>query len=74
MVGLLEKFDRWDYNGDGQLSANELKQVEQLGGFTAAEIIDFYDTNGNRRISLVEAQAGIGRVDEAREVADELLD
>lgn len=72
MVGLLEKFDRWDYNGDGQLSYSELKDAEQIGGFSAAEIIRFYDTSGNGSISLSEAQSGLLRVDEAREVAEEL--
>lgn len=67
MIGLLEKFDRWDYNGDGQLSESELKEAEELSGKPAAEIIRFYDTDGNRRISLTEAQAAIPRLDEARE-------
>ena len=72
MVGLLEKFDRWDYNGDGQLSKSELKDAEQIGGFSADEIIRFYDTGGDGRISFSEAQSGMSRVDEAREVAERL--
>lgn len=72
MVGLLEKFDRWDYNGDGQLSKSELKDAEQIGGFGADEIIKFYDTSGNGTISFAEAQSGLSRVDEARVVAKEL--
>ncbi|MEK6230503.1 MAG: hypothetical protein N2A42_01465 [Luteolibacter sp.] len=28
MVGLLEKFDRWDYNGDGYLSHTELNKLQ----------------------------------------------
>lgn len=74
MVGLLERFDRWDYNGDGQLSAAELRYPERLGGFSAEEIIDFYDKDGDRLISLKEAQGGMKRVDEAREIADEILE
>jgi hypothetical protein len=65
MIGLLEKFDRWDENGDGQLVASELKQAKQLSGHPPDEIIDFYDTNRNRGISLQEAQLGFSRVKEA---------
>lgn len=72
MVGLLEKFDRWDYNGNGELSKSELKDAEQLSGFSSADIIEFYDIDNNRRISLREAQSGMSRVDEARDVVEEL--
>jgi Ca2+-binding EF-hand superfamily protein len=72
MIGLLEKFDRWDYNGDGQLSESELKEAEELSGMPAAEIIRFYDTSGNQRISLAEAQAGMSRLGEARETVKEI--
>lgn len=74
MVGLLEKFDRWDYNGDGQLSASELQEAERLSGMPAKDLIDFYDTNNDRKISLREAQAGMSRLDEARETVDEIKD
>jgi hypothetical protein len=74
MVGLLEKFDRWDYNGDGQLALSELKEAEQLSGLPAADILGFYDTNKNRRISLAEAQSGMSRLDEARETVQEIKD
>lgn len=70
MVGLLEKFDRWDYNGDGQLALSELKEAEQLSGLPAADILGFYDTGKNGRISLAEAQAGLFRLEEARETVD----
>jgi Ca2+-binding EF-hand superfamily protein len=72
MIGLLEKFDRWDYDGDGELSQSELKEAEQLSGFTAAEIVKFYDTDGDERVSLQEAQAGMSRLGEARQLAAEL--
>ena len=72
MIGLLEKFDRWDLNGDGQLSQSELKDAEQIGGISSSEIIKFYDTSGNGSISLVEAQAAVSRIDEAREVVKDL--
>ncbi len=73
-MGLLEKFDRWDYDGNGQLSPAELSEAERIGGFSVDEIIKFYDTSGNRQISLIEAQAGIPRIDEARDIADDLQD
>jgi hypothetical protein len=65
MIGLLEKFDRWDENGDGFLVAGELKQAEKLSGHSPAKIIDFYDLNKDGKISLREAQRGFSRVDEA---------
>ena len=72
MIGLLEKFDRWDYNGDGHLVASELKDAEQLSGLPVAEIVKFYDTDNDARISLREAQAGLLRLDEARETVKKL--
>jgi hypothetical protein len=65
MIGLLEKFDRWDDNGDGELDLNELAMGLEGTDFKPDRIIDFYDTNGNQRISLREAQAGYSRADEA---------
>lgn len=72
MIGLLEKFDRWDYNGDGLLDGKELghgiaglKGSSRTVSYTAAEVIDFYDTNGDKKVSLKEAQAGYKRSDEA---------
>jgi hypothetical protein len=67
MIGLLEKFDRWDDNGDGELDRQEL-----AAGLVGTEhdpdlVMDFYDTNGNRRISLREAQAGYARAAEAEQ-------
>lgn len=74
MVGLLEKFDRWDYNGDGQLTESELQETEQISGLPARDVIDFYDTNKDRKISLKEAQAGMSRLGEARETVEEIKD
>jgi Ca2+-binding EF-hand superfamily protein len=59
--GLLEKFDRFDENGDGYLNRRELEAgARQVGvHFTAAEmdqIMIAYDRNRDGRISLHEAQ------------------
>lgn len=72
MIGLLEKFDRWDYNGDGQLSLSELKEAEELSGLPAADILAFYDTGRNGRISLAEAEAGMSRLEEAKVTVKEI--
>jgi len=69
MIGLLEKFDRYDLDGNGQLDAKELGAAEKSTGHRPAEIIDFYDRDGNGKISLREAQRGFKRVDEAEERA-----
>ncbi|MFD2257656.1 hypothetical protein ACFSSA_13315 [Luteolibacter algae] len=74
MIGLIQKFDLWDYNGDGYLVASELKDAEKLSGNPVSEIIDFYDTNHDGRISLVEAQSGVSRVEEAREIVNDQQD
>ncbi len=74
MVGLLEKFDRWDYNGDGQLNLSELKEAETLSGLPAADILAFYDTGKNGRISFAEADAGMSRHDEAKETVKKIED
>lgn len=65
MLGLIEKFDRWDYDGNGLLSTKEiddgittLKGTSRTVTFTAADIVEFYDRNGDHAVSLREAQAG----------------
>lgn len=65
MIGLLEKFDRWDDNGDGQLDKTELAAGLEGTSHKPAAAIDFYDTDGDLRISLREAQAGYARSEEA---------
>ena len=65
MVGLLQKFDRWDENGDGYLTAPELKPAAKISGQAPAKIVGFYDTNHDHQISLQEAQDGFSRADEA---------
>lgn len=72
MIGLLQKFDRWDDNGDGELSATELTHgINSLNGkpqqvtYTANDVINFYDTDHNGKLSITEAQAGYRRAPEA---------
>jgi hypothetical protein len=72
MIGLLEKFDRWDYNGDGQLVLSELQEAEESSGFPAEDILKFYDTGKNGRISHTEVEAGVSRLDEARVVVNQM--
>jgi hypothetical protein len=67
MIGLLEKFDRWDDNGDGQLDQAELDAGLKGTEHKAERVIAFYDTDGNDRVSLREAQAGYHRAAEAEE-------
>lgn len=73
MLGLLEKFDRWDDNGDGELTAKEIDHgVNRFKGtsmkvdYTGKEVVKFYDTDGNGGVSLREAQAGYHRADEVK--------
>jgi hypothetical protein len=64
MLGFIEKFDRWDYNGNGVLSTKEIDEgIASLQGtsrsvtYTSAEVVKFYDRNGDKAVSLREAQA-----------------
>jgi hypothetical protein len=75
MIGLLEKFDRWDYNGDGRLDQKELSQgIQSLKGkpqevdYSAVEVLEFYDANKDGKVSLKEAQEGYSRSHEAETV------
>jgi hypothetical protein len=67
MIGLLQKFDLWDDNGDGRLDEAELEMGLKGSGHKAANAIDFYDINRNGTISLREAQAGYSRAGEAEQ-------
>jgi len=71
MIGLIEKFDRWDYDGSARLSKDELKEAEELSGYTADEIVAFYDRNRDKKISLWEAQKGIERLKDAEKIAED---
>lgn len=67
MIGLMQKFDLWDDNGDGQLDEAELAIGLEGMEHKPAAVIDFYDTNRNGKISLREAQAGYSRSEEAEQ-------
>lgn len=66
MIGLLQKFDLWDDDGSGDLDEKEVAAGLQGKGvpYTARQVIDFYDTSGDKRISLGEAQAAYSRAGE----------
>ena len=71
MLGLLEKFDRWDDDGNGELTAKEVdqgikrfKDTPMKVNYTGKQVVDFYDTDRNGAVSLREAQAGYRRSDE----------
>ncbi|MGW6317572.1 EF-hand domain-containing protein [Streptomyces sp. NPDC055099] len=59
-------FERYDLDGDGQLTAEEYRQVvEELGetGVTdeaAQALIDAMDTDGDRKVSFEEFRASMG--------------
>ena len=69
MIGLLEKFDRWDENGDGHLTEAEVNKAERITGYPPEKIVEFYVGNGDKRISLKEAQDGLTRFHEAEHAA-----
>lgn len=62
MIGLLQKFDRFDHDGDGFLTRDELDTGIRNEGtvrLTPAEldrVMSSYDTNHDLRISFEEAQ------------------
>jgi hypothetical protein len=67
MIGLMQKFDLWDDNGDGQLNEAELAMGLKGTEHKASNVIDFYDANHDKKISLREAQEGYSRSDEAEQ-------
>ncbi len=65
MIGLLQKFDRWDDDGNGQLDRNELTEGLAGSGHSPDAVMEFYDINRDGLISLKEAQIAYGRAPEA---------
>jgi hypothetical protein len=67
MYGFVQKFDRFDHNGDGYLTRKEIEDgVRETGSIhlTAAEmdrVMKGYDLNRDKRISQHEAQLGAER-------------
>ncbi|BCU77079.1 EF-hand domain-containing protein [Luteolibacter sp. LG18] len=67
MFAFLEKFDRFDYNGDGKLTKKEVRQglrESEVHGITNEEIdkgFAEFDTNHDGAISFAEAQGGMRR-------------
>ncbi len=68
MLGLMEKFDRWDDNGDGELSIREINTgIAGIQGsskavtYKGADVVKYYDKDGDNKVSLHEAQAGYHR-------------
>jgi EF-hand domain pair len=63
MFGLIEKFDRFDTDGDGYLSRRELEAgVNSMGSDRLTKdqfdrVMIVYDTNKDGKISLKEAKA-----------------
>ena len=68
VIALLEKFDRFDDNGNGQLTRAEIVsgiKFEGVHGVDTAEINELfgnYDSNRNGSISLPEANAALSAV------------
>lgn len=67
VFAFLEKFDRFDYNGDGKLTKKEVHQglrETDVHGITEASInkgFDEFDTNKDGAVSFAEAQGGFRR-------------
>jgi hypothetical protein len=73
MLGLLEKFDRWDDDGNGELTVKEVdhginrfKNTPMKVNYTGKQVVDFYDIDHSGAVSLREAQAGYHRADEVK--------
>lgn len=65
VMGLLEKFDRFDYNGDGYLTRAEIEQgiaESDIGTIEPGELdraMKFYDVDRDGRISRWEAHRAV---------------
>ena len=62
MMSLLEKFDRFDYNGDGSLTRKEIEQGIAEAGASRVEkseldaMMEYYDVNKDGKITRWEAE------------------
>lgn len=62
MMGLLEKFDRFDYNGNGSLTRKEIEQGVRESGVLGIEpteldaMMKHYDVNKDGKITRWEAE------------------
>ncbi|PAW67838.1 MAG: hypothetical protein B9S30_06670 [Verrucomicrobiia bacterium Tous-C5FEB] len=65
MIGLLQKFDRWDDDGNGQLDRQELAEGLAGSGHSPDAVMEFYDANRDGKTSLKEAQNAYSRAPEA---------
>ena len=65
MIGLLQKFDRWDDDGNGQLDRQELAEGLAGSGHSPEAVMEFYDANRDGKTSLKEAQNAYSRAPEA---------
>ena len=65
MLGLLQKFDRWDDDGSGDLNHSELAAGLVGTTYQPANVLKFYDTTRDGKISLGEAQDGYSRAADA---------
>ena len=67
MIGLVQKFDRFDANGDGYLTRQEIRDgLREAGTLTLTpaeldQVMAAYDLNHDQRISHHEAQLGADR-------------
>ena len=65
VMALQEKFDRFDYNGDGYLTRSEIVQgledtdVEGVSKREIDMVMEHYDYNADDKISRVEVQRAI---------------
>ena len=65
LLDALERFPQANTNGDKVLNTKEigdgiisLKGTSRAVTYTAAEVVEFYDRNGDKSVSLREAQTG----------------
>ncbi|MEM1083314.1 MAG: EF-hand domain-containing protein [Verrucomicrobiota bacterium] len=65
LMGLQEKFDRFDYNADGKLTRAEIEQGLEESGITGVDseeldaFMKAYDVDGDGAISRWESQRAI---------------